>query len=125
MRKFAVLAVAAAALAFVAPTKAQAQIVITSGSTPYYGGYSSGYSPFGYSSGYSPYRYSTGNFGIVQSGYGNFGSYYPSYYGGLGNGYRGFNSSSYYRSNSFGNYRGNGFGNYRGYSRGGFGGRRR
>ena len=112
MRKFVFLAAAATAFAFVAPSLAQAQIVIRAGSpTPYFGGYSSGYSPYSYS-GYSPYRYG-GNYGIVQSGYSSFGNYggvYPSYYSG-------YNSSSFYRGSSYGN--------YGGYNRGWSGGRRR
>lgn len=113
MRRFAFLAVAAAAFSFVAPSHAQAQIVISNGYTPYYGGYSSGYSPY-YSSGYSSYRY--GNYSSFRSGYRNY-NYSPNYYGGYSNGYRGFNSSSYYR--------GSGYGNYGNYSRGWYGGRRR
>jgi hypothetical protein len=114
MRKFAFLAAVAAALAFMAPSPAQAQIILGTGSS-YYGGYSSGYSPYGYS-GMGLYG---NNFGLMQSGYGigNYGGYYPSYSSGYGNGYgyRGYNSSFY---------RGNGYYN-RGYSRGVFGGRRR
>jgi hypothetical protein len=130
MRKFAVLAVAAA-FAFAAPSKAHAQIVVTTG-TSYHGGYSGGYAPFGYG-GTGLYG---NNFGVVQTGYGipNYG-FVPSYPAG------GYSTFSYpvggYRTYSYPAYN-QGYGNYgsynrgfnsggygnRGYGRGGFGWRR-
>lgn len=101
------IAVAAAAIAFVVPNQAHAQVII--GAYPSYsGGYYGGYSPYGYGTGlYGGYG------GITQAGLnlgvGNYSGYYPSYYGGYGSGY-GYTGYPSYRS-------GYGYGNG-GYNRG-------